>query len=253
MDDGQSIVTSDAERMIVSNNQDAIPVRDRRHGKWVWLLICVPFIIAVSISVAYIFVEKDADRTTLLNSIGELSSYIENRPEGYESYWGDEEFASENDYIYAVEILQSSNYAIREYYNGLDKKLAEFIDLANGSISSDSLNNYYTVIRILKNAIDYDEIGDGLIAAYLDGKAEQAKKYYEENISCLPIQGSIETICKMEERYYGEILKEQLYDNKEEASVKECLSKLLSDASKTLLSTEIRKLHAAVREEIKNA
>lgn len=183
------------------------------------------------------------------------------------------------DLIYAVSISNESNDAIRDYYRELTKKEEAFFNSIN--IDNDVISEYKTGLRVLKNAIDYVEIENKLIASYSVGGENAAKKIIEDNIECGGTNYQLSEVCSSEVEYYNAVLRTYNFYNKvgcyidnnyvvecakEKYSLEEfsneiidfktpseCLLQMSSDTVRKLLSTYIVQLNEAVMRVLKNA
>lgn len=145
------------------------------------------------------FIEKgDAETQALFeDGDGEESSDEENTE-------GD---SGESEYIMAIRISEQGEAEVRKYYAKLAKLEQEFYNKSATKVDSDLLAEYGNALKVLRNAINYYETKEGLIAAYENGGESGAETYFEENISCSDGAGDLASVCNSEEKYYSVVLR----------------------------------------------
>ena len=162
------------------------PDKKKSGKKWIWAVAGVVALIVLIISGIWMMA-RDKNDNALLQSFDDLRNYIINSAD----------YNSDNELIYAL----APEVNVGEYYNGLQNKVDNFINVANGRIDTDELDGLLNTIRIMTNSVNYIEVRKGLIAAYDDGGVEMSKKYFAEKISCNE-QSILGSICVYEEDYY---------------------------------------------------
>ena len=146
------------------------------------------------------FIEKgDAETRALFeDEDGEESSDEEDAE-------GDSE---ESEYIMAIRISEQNEAEVRKYYAKLAKLEQDFYKKSVDKVDAELLSEYENALKVLKNAINYYEAKEGLIAAYENGGESGAEVYFEENISCSDGAGDgFSLMCDYEKEYYRILIK----------------------------------------------
>ena len=149
------------------------------------------------------FIEKgDAETRALFeDEDGEESSDEEDAE-------GDSE---ESEYIMAIRISEQSEAEVRKYYAKLAKLEQDFYKKSVDKVDAGLLSEYENALKVLKNAINYYEAKEGLIAAYENGGESGAFEYYKENIECDEENDNFLGLCFKEMNYYSVIIEDHAY------------------------------------------
>jgi len=110
------------------------------------------------------------------------------------------------DLIYAVSISNESNDIIRDYYRELVEKEEAFFNSTN--INNDVISEYKIGLKVLRNAIDYVEVGNELIDNYNIDNNMSALDYVGNYLSCGDSGSVLDMICAIELYYYTSIIEE---------------------------------------------
>ncbi len=240
----------------------------KKSKKWVVILRAILILGGAAIGglVAWRgMVEHENMKKSVLRSFYDLASYVmgggsdeenETTLSGLTSRYEDlvEEYSIEPDMLlYAVSIREEKSFeSIKEYYEKLDKKTQVLREVAEGVVEEKTLNRYVASLKLLKNAIDYRTVRDGLLAVYENDGESGAESYLQRNIICEDREWPLSSICYDETNYYRAFLEEYIEGDNGEGLAYQYLMDVLSGDTLRFLNLGVREMQNRFLEELKN-
>lgn len=240
----------------------------KKSKKWVWILLAVLILGAIAIGSLIVWknmAEHENMKKNALRSFYDLASYVmdgesdeenETTLSGLASRYEDlvEEYSIEPDMLlYAVSIREEKSFeSIKEYYEKLDKKTQVLREVAEGVVEEKTLNRYVASLKLLKNAIDYRTVRDGLLAVYENDGESGAELYLQRNIICEDREWSLSSICYDETNYYRAFLEEYIEGDNGGGLAYRYLMDILSGDTLRFLNLGVREMQNRFLEELKN-
>ncbi|MBR3230830.1 hypothetical protein IKF73_02285 [Candidatus Saccharibacteria bacterium] len=196
---------------------DVVLNKSSDKAKKVGIIVAVAVVLVLVIVGVVVWVMTGRN-SGALKKFESLSQYLENgtgfkkdeeNAEEEEEAEAAEEVEEEdpaNDWIYAIRISSEGADTISKYYAGLEKKEEEFFNSFNKN--DEVVDEYKFALQVLKNAINYQEVGKKLIEIYSNEGAEGVKKYFDEDLACGTGDSALNGICVAEQNYYDAVVKE---------------------------------------------
>ena len=173
----------------------------------------LPIIIAASAIAAIILIAiiaiiaANSNRTSPVSALAafnDLKSYIEN---------GDGTVSidtNKSDFLYAVAIYDQPSSIISDYYDKLSQKATIFFSVAKNNYNEADVNNYRSVINVLKASVNNVATRANIIDAYTAGGKSSAESYIDKEIAC-QASDYLQDLCSIVTNYYNGILEEHAY------------------------------------------